>query len=99
MHADAIPWIERAEGDYEGAIVLAEKRSKKIAHLPLCQKIDEEFKVLTPYLEALDPYSVEFRYPGEEISSYDVRKAINAVKKVRKFVREKLGLEKQRRLL
>lgn len=134
MHADAIPWIERAEGDYEGAIVLAERRSKKIAHLicfscqqsaekylkaflvdnnvrfskthalkrellPLCQKIDEEFKVLTPYLEDLDPYSVEFRYPGEEISSYDVRKAINAVKKVRKFVREKLGLEKQRRLL
>jgi hypothetical protein len=33
MHADAIPWIERAEGDYEGTIVLAEKRSKKIAHL------------------------------------------------------------------
>ncbi|MDP2207384.1 MAG: HEPN domain-containing protein [Bacteroidota bacterium] len=134
MHADASPWIEKAEGDYEGAIYLSKKKSKRIAHiicfscqqaaekylkaylvekdirfskthflkrelLPLCEKVDSEFKVLTSYLEALDPYSVEFRYPGEEISGDDVRIAVVAVKKVRKFIRGKLGLEKQRRLL
>lgn len=47
----------------------------------------------------LDPFSAEFRYPGDEISKEDVKTAIAAVKKVRKFVRGKLGLEKQRRLL
>lgn len=134
MHADAIPWVEKAEGDYEGAIYLSKKRSKKIVHLicfacqqsaekylkaflvdkdirfskthflikellPLCEKVDQEFSVLVPYLEELDPYSVEFRYPGEEITKDDVKTAIVAIKKVRKFVRGKLGLEKQRRLL
>lgn len=134
MHADASPWIEKAEGDYEGAIYLSKKRSKRIVHLicfscqqsaekylktylveknirfskthflikellPLCEKVDAEFRVLIPYLEDLDPYSVEFRYPGEELSADDVQTAISAVKKVRKYVRGKLGLEKQRRLL
>lgn len=103
MHDDASLWIEKAEGDYEGAIYLSKKRSKRIAHLicfsyqqsaekyleaylvekdirfskthfmkrellPLCEKVDNEFKVLVPYLEAVDPYSVEFRYPGDGIS-------------------------------
>lgn len=134
MHADVFPWIEKAEGDYEGAIYLSKKKSKRIAHiicfscqqaaekylkaylveksirfskthflvkelLPLCENIDQEFRVLVPYLEELDPYSVEFRYPGEEITKDDVKTAIAAIKKVRKFVRGKLGLEKQRRLL
>lgn len=117
MHADAVPWIEKAEGDYEGAVFLSKKRSKKIAHLicfscqqsaekylkaflvdkgirfsrthflikellPLCEKVDEEFKVLKPYLEVLDPYSVEFRYPGDEISKEDVRQLSKRLRKL-----------------
>lgn len=134
MHADAVPWIHKAEGDYEGAEILTKKRSRKVNHLicfacqqsaekylkgylveknirfskthalvrellPLCEAIDSEFKVLKPYLQILDPYAVKFRYPGDEITNLEVRKALNAAKKVRKFVRGKLGLEKQQKLL
>ncbi|TAK53320.1 MAG: nucleotidyltransferase domain-containing protein [Bacteroidetes bacterium] len=43
MHDDAIPWVEKAEGDYEGAVLLSKKRLKKTAHLTCfaCQQYAE----------------------------------------------------------
>ena len=134
MNDDILQWVEKAEGDFEGAVILSKKRSTKSMHLicfacqqsaekylkaflvasnvsfpkthdltyqllPLCKKIDPEFKVLHSYLEILDPYAVRFRYPGVTIIRREVRPAIDAAKKIRKFVRGKLGLEKQKRLL
>jgi HEPN domain-containing protein len=134
MNDDTREWVEKAEGDFEGAVQLSKKRSSRTAHLicfaceqsaekylkaflvennvrfskthdmellllPLCTNLDKEFKVLKPFLKELDPYAVEFRYPGEKIELSDVRAALAAVKKVRRFVRGKLGLEKQKRLL
>jgi len=134
MHADAEPWVDKAEGDYEGALTLVKKRSKKVAHLtcfaaqqcaekymkaflvdcnipfskthdltkdllPLCLKIDNEFSFLFPHLESLDPYAVESRYPGDIVTHREAVSAVKAAKVVRKFIRGKLDLEKQRRLL
>lgn len=67
--------------------------------LPLCIDIDAEFKLLSPLLTILDPFAVEFRDPGDDVLLSEVMPAISAVKKVRRFIRGKLGLEKQRRLL
>src|SRR5438093_8565083 len=108
MNGDTKEWVEKAEGDFEGAIQLSKKRSIRTAHLlcfacqqsaekylkaflvernvrfskthdleiallPLCMKVDEEFQVLRNYLKKLDPYAVEFRYPGEPIEPSEVR--------------------------
>lgn len=134
MNGDAREWIEKAEGDFEGALQLSKKRSVRTAHLlcfacqqsaekylkaflvennvrfskthdlelallPLCARIDEEFRVLKEYLKKLDPYAVEFRYPGERIELSEARVALDAAKKVRRFIRGKLGLESQKKLL
>jgi HEPN domain-containing protein len=134
MHVDAEKWINKAEGDFQGAKELSKKRSLKFAHLicfacqqsaekylkgflvenkimfskthdltvvllPLCLKVDREFNVLHEYLKLLEPYAVEFRYPGEEISRLNISEALGAALKIRRFIRGKLGLEKQKRLL
>jgi HEPN domain-containing protein len=134
MLNDTLLWVERAEGDFEGAQILSKRRSVKIIHLtcfasqqcaekylkaflvergvkfskthalvrellPLCQKIDDDFIHIKEFLELLDPYAVEFRYPGESIPAKEARSAFLAVQKVRKFVRDKLGIEKQQRIL
>ena len=134
MNGDAREWLEKAEGDFEGAVQLSKKRSDRTAHLlcfacqqsaekflkaflveksvrfskthdlelvllPLCAKVDNEFRVLKDYLKKLDPYAVGFRYPGDQIEPSDVRAALDAAKKVRRFVRGKLGLERQKKLL
>ncbi len=67
--------------------------------LPQCLKIDEEFSSLHLHLEFLDPYAVEFRYPGDIVTHAEAVNAVMNAKAVRKFVRGKLGIEKQRRLL
>jgi HEPN domain-containing protein len=67
--------------------------------LPLCRDVDEEFKVLTTHLRTLDPYGVEFRYPGQNANFEDARKAFEAAEAVRHFVRLKLNLESQQELL
>lgn len=134
MNAETKKWIDKAEGDFEGASILVRHRSPRMAHLtcfacqqssekylkaylveqnvrfskthdlskqllPLCMKVDPEFKSVLRSLETLDPFAVEFRYPGETIQRATVRKAYEAAKVVRQFVRAKLGLERQRSLL
>jgi HEPN domain-containing protein len=42
-------------------------------------------------LDSLNPYAVEFRYPGEEVNSDEARAAIRAMKEVRRFLRNELG--------
>ena len=36
--------------------------------LPRCLNIDKSFLVLKPHLEFLDPYAVQFRYPGDIVT-------------------------------
>jgi len=67
--------------------------------LPRCLNIDRSFSVLEPHLEFLDPYAVQFRYPGDIVTPAEARDALKAAKSVRSFVRQKLALNRQQRLL
>jgi HEPN domain-containing protein len=67
--------------------------------LPRCLNIDKSFSVIEPHLEFLDPYAVQFRYPGDIVTPAEARDALKAAKSVRSFVRQKLALNRQQRLL
>jgi HEPN domain-containing protein len=43
-------------------------------------------------LRILNPFSVQFRYPGETATLEESGMALKTMKKIRKFFREKLGL-------
>lgn len=58
----------------------------------LALTIDPTFDLITDLLLLLNPYAVEFRYPGEEATVEEAREAVKAMKTVRRFVRNKLGL-------
>lgn len=129
MNAETRKWIDKAEGDFEGASVLVLNRSPRVTHLtcfacqqspekhlkaylveqnvrfskthdlskqllPLCTRVDPELRSLLRPLETLDPFAVEFRYPGETIRRATVRQAYEAAKVVRRVIRGKLGLER-----
>lgn len=60
--------------------------------LALILKFDSSFEFLKADLEILEGYSVRFRYPGEFAEKDEAKAAYHAVKAVREFVRQKLGI-------
>jgi HEPN domain-containing protein len=52
---------------------------------------NSSFDLITDSLLHLNPYAIEFRYPGEEATVEEAREAVVAMKAVRRFVRGKLG--------
>lgn len=60
--------------------------------LELCLPFDETFEFQRDLLKDLSKYAVEFRYPGELATRDDARTALKAMKVVRAFLRQKLGL-------
>jgi len=59
----------------------------------LILKIDTSYELLRADLEALEDYSVRYRYPGEFAVKDEARAAYQAAKVVRDFVRQKLDLK------
>jgi HEPN domain-containing protein len=57
----------------------------------LCLSVDSTFALISGLLNQLNPYSVEFRYPGEIATLEEAKAAAKAMKKVRHFVRSKLN--------
>ena len=53
----------------------------------LCLAINPAFTMLGDLLDTLNPYSVEFRYPGEEASAEEAKVALKTLRQVRRFVR------------
>lgn len=45
------------------------------------------FELITDLLDRLNPYSVEFRYPVEEVTIDEAKAAIKAMKEARQFIR------------
>jgi len=74
-------WINKAEADFEGAMHLARRRKKPLPDLVCfhCQQCAEKY---------LNPYSVQFRYPGEESDIEEAKLALATLKKIRKMMRE-----------
>lgn len=59
-----------------------------------CREVDADFQLLVMDLDELNTYGPAFRYPGPNATVQDARSAIKAMKRVREFVRAKLGLRK-----
>jgi len=56
----------------------------------LCAKEKGDFELISDLVLSLNPYSVEFRYPGEEATRQDAKHAISVAKEIRGFFLEKL---------
>ncbi len=61
-----------------------------VALLDLCVGCDQTFEVLRESCLLLDPYSVLFRYPGQDAVPEDAKLAMEAVREVRAFMRRRL---------
>jgi HEPN domain-containing protein len=59
----------------------------------LCLSVNPAFDLIGDLLDHLNPYSVEFRYPGEEATVDEAKAAVKAMKTARRFVRELLEIE------
>ena len=56
----------------------------------LCLTVDSTFELIGDLLDGLNPYSVEFRYPGEQATGEEAKASVKAIKVVRRFMRDKL---------
>ncbi len=65
--------------------------------LQLCQKRNVLLQALHPLLETLNAYSVIPRYPGEEPTIEEAKKAVKIAKEVRQMLRQHLGLPEPRK--
>ncbi len=122
---DVLEWINKAEQDYQTALVMARKRKnpvpdivgfhsqqcieKYLKGLLVLKKIDfpkthdliELLSILTereplldalaPALRVLNPFSVQFRYPGDSATIAESLKALAAMKHVRKFIKDRFS--------
>jgi HEPN domain-containing protein len=52
----------------------------------LCREFISEFEFWRELFELLNPYSVQFRYPGEEASLEEARAAVRTIKQIRSFM-------------
>lgn len=61
-----------------------------------CRNVDKTFRELADDCQALNPYAVEVRYPGfgASYNDEDARDALERAEHIRRFVRERLGLDK-----
>ncbi len=64
-----------------------------IVLLEQCREVDPSFEFQREWLKILDRYAVSFRYPGEQATREEARDALRAMREVRAFIRQKLGLE------
>ena len=55
--------------------------------------VEPLWSALLPAMLELNPYAVDFRYPGEEATAQDLKDAIKAAKAVRREARLALGLK------
>ena len=55
-----------------------------------CVKKDNAFELIADLAISLNPYSVEFRYPGERATRGDAKRALSAVKEIRHFMLGKI---------
>ncbi len=61
--------------------------------LALVLKFDVSYEFLKADLEALEDYSVRFRYPGDFAEKDQAYSAYESVIVVREFIRKKLGID------
>lgn len=57
-----------------------------------CTAFDPTLLSLLPEVRIIDPYSVEFRYPGDFATKEDAREAVTTLRVIRNRLRRELGL-------
>jgi HEPN domain-containing protein len=55
-----------------------------------CEKYDPDFENLESLVEGITDFAVEFRYPGENATSEEVKDALDKTGKVRDFIMPKI---------
>ena len=59
----------------------------------ICSNVDESFEEISEELDILNAYAINFRYPGEVATVEEANEAFLVMKKVHKFIRDRLKLE------
>jgi predicted nucleotidyltransferase len=57
----------------------------------LCLSIDPSFELIGDLLDRLNPYSIGYRSPGEEVTIEESKSTLKAVEEVRHFIVTLLG--------
>ncbi len=70
-----------------------ERTHELVSLLDLCVEIDKDFLSLRNDIKRMAGYAVAIRYPGASVSVELAEAAFNSAKRVRKFVRSKLGIK------
>jgi HEPN domain-containing protein len=70
-----------------------ERNHELVPLMRLCASLDPAFEVLKRDLESLKRYAVAVRYPGIRVTRKSAEGAFHSAKRVRKFVRNKLGIK------
>jgi HEPN domain-containing protein len=73
--------------------VTFEKTHNLIELLEIVLKAEPSWELLRPFLQALNIFSVGFRYPGESATKEMAKKAVADCRKVRETVRHNLKLK------
>jgi HEPN domain-containing protein len=60
--------------------------------LALIIEFEPVYLMLQPDLNVLEGFAVQYRYPGQAAEILDARSALSAARRVRGFIRTKLGL-------
>lgn len=85
---------QAAEKYLKAYLVLNKVRFPKTHDLILlknfCRNCESEFELISDLIMALNPYSVEFRYPGEDATRKDTKRALIIVEEIRKFILERM---------
>ena len=61
--------------------------------LKLAARLDTTLELLQPFVATLIPYAVDFRYPGEEATRAEARRALEHMRHVRDRLRQVLKLK------
>jgi len=85
---------QAAEKYFKAYLSLQKTEFPKTHDLILLKKFsvekDPTFEFITDLVIALNPYSVEFRYPGEQANAKDAKTAFKAIQEIRDFMSRKL---------
>ncbi len=60
--------------------------------LELAKQADSTLELLRPDLAHLEPYAVEFRYPGEFATRQEAKRSVRVAARVREAFRNRLGI-------
>lgn len=77
----------------EEAGIVFGKTHNLIALLAMALSVEPRWTVLQPRLNALNVYSVSYRYPGVSATKLDAKDAVKVCREVRRFIRQSLGLK------